>query len=185
MSSKYKVYDDQVPVFVTSTVVAWVDALSREWYKEIICASLKHCIDEKGLRLHAWVIMSNHYHLIISAQPGYRIGNLMRDSKKHTSKKIVTAIAQNVEESRKKWMLNMFRFYGDNNNANEKYQFWQEEYHPVTLDTQAKLVDRFNYLHANPVKAGIVWLPQHYKYSSAIDYYEEKPSLLPLEKLVL
>lgn len=109
----------------------------------------------------------------------------MRDTKKHTSKKIVAAIAQNVEESRKKWMLNMFRFYGESNNANEEYQFWQEEYHPVNLDTQEKLMERFNYLHDNPVKAGIVWLPQHYKYSSAMDYYMEKPGLLPLEKLVL
>lgn len=185
MSSKYKVYDHEIPIFVTSTTVGWVDALSREQYKEIVCKSLLHCIDKKGLLLHAWVIMSNHIHLIISARPGYKIGNIMRDFKKFTSLEILAAIAANSHESRRKWMLNMFEFAGANNNSNEHYQFWQQEYHPVTLDTEEKLRDRFFYLHNNPVTAGIVWFPQHYKYSSAIDYFEEKPGLLPLAKLVL
>ena len=33
---------------------------------------------------------------------------------------------------------------------------------------------RLNYLHENPVRAGIVLEAAHYKYSSAIDYYEER-----------
>jgi len=185
MSSKYKVYDHQIPIFVTSTVVGWVDALSREWYKEIVCKSLLYCIENKGMKLHAWVIMSNHIHLIISAEPGYKVGNIMRDFKKFTSKKIIAAIEGNVQESRRKWMMNMFEFLGEKNNSNEQYQFWQQEYHPVTLDTVEKMNDRFAYLHNNPVTAGIVWLPQHYKYSSAIDYYEEKPGILPIVKLIL
>jgi putative transposase len=185
MSSKFKVYDDQIPVFVTSTVVGWVDALSREYYKEIICKSLIFCTEKKGLILHAWVIMSNHIHLFISAQPGYNIGNIMRDFKKYTSKKIVAAIKANAQESRRNWMLNLFEFTGANNSSNEQYQFWQQEYHPVTLDTAEKMFDRFNYLHNNPVTAGIVWLQQHYKYSSASDYFEEKPGLIPITKLML
>jgi hypothetical protein len=82
-------------------------------------------------------------------------------------------------------MLNMFGFYGKTNSNNEENQFWQEEYHPIMLDTQEKLIERFNYLHNNPVSSGLVWLPQHYKYSSAIDYLDEKPGLLPLDKLII
>ena len=185
MSSRYKVSDNQIPYFVTSTVVGWVDALSREQYKEIICKSLLFCIENKGLVLHAYVIMSNHVHLIISAAPGYHIGNIMRDFKKFTSKKIVLAIENNPQESRKKWLLNMFGYAGENNNSNEEYQFWQQEYHPVELDTPGKIVQRLKYLHENPLRAGIVWLPEHYKYSSAIDYYCDKPGLLPIEKLYI
>ena len=183
MSSRYKVHDDQMPYFVTSTVIGWIDALSREVYKEIVCKSLKHCMDEKGLRLHAWVIMPNHFHLIISAAPGFRLSNIMRDLKKFTSKRIVAEIAENPEESRKKWMLNMFEYAGKNNNSNEEYQFWQQDYHPVVLDTPEKLQQRLNYLHENPVRTGIVWRAEDYKYSSAIDYYVGSPGLLPIERL--
>lgn len=185
MSSAYKVSDDQIPHFVTSTVVGWVDALSREWYKEIICASLKHCIEKKGLLLHAWVIMPNHIHLIISYQNGYHIGGVMRDMKKFTSKKIVDAIAENGQESRRTWMLNMFGYAGRATGSTEESQFWQHEYHPVALDNAEKFRQRLNYLHENPVRAGIVWRPEEYKYSSAIDYYTVLPGLLPIARVDL
>ena len=185
MSSRYKVSDHQMPHFVTSTVVGWIDALSREWYKQIICDSLVYCQKEKGMILHAWVIMNNHIHLIISAQEGVRIGNLMRDFKKFTSKKIIKAIEENVQESRREWMLNMFRFAGRQNSNNEEMQFWQQDYHPVILDTEEKMRQRLNYLNENPVRTGIVWQAEHYKYSSAIDYYENKQGLIPITKLLV
>ncbi len=129
--------------------------------------------------------MSNHLHLIVKAQQGYNIGAIMRDFKKHTSKQIVSSIQRNEQESRKGWLLNMFAFTGANNNSNKEFQFWQQDYHPITLDSDEKLRDRFSYLHNNPVRAGVVWEPQHYKYSSATDYYENKRGLLPITKLIL
>ena len=184
MSSRCKVYYDQMPHFVTSTVVGWVDALSREMYKEIICDSLSHCISNIGLLLYALVIMPNHFHLIVSCKPGSEVKNVMRDLKKFTSRKIVKAIADNGQESRKEWMLNMFRFAASTNSGAEEYQFWQHDYHPIALTDQEKSMQRLKYLHENPVRAGIVWQPEDYKYSSATDYYTKMPGLLPLDLLV-
>ena len=183
MSSKYKVLDDQLPNFVTATVVGWVDALSRELYKEIICKSLVFCSEKKGLQLHAWVIMPNHLHLIISCAQGHFIKDVMRDFKKYTSRQIVKAILENDHESRKEWMLNLFAFAGRSNNSTDDYQFWQSDYHPVILDTPAKITGRLDYLHENPVRAGIVWNPQDYKYSSAVDYYTQSMGILPIIRL--
>ncbi|MBS1584435.1 MAG: transposase [Bacteroidetes bacterium] len=185
MSSRYKVHDDQLPHFVTSTVIGWVDALTRDLYKDIICESLVYCTEEKGLLLHAWVIMSNHIHLVVSAKDGYAISAIMRDFKKHTSKTILEAIENNIQESRRTWMLNMFGYAGRNNNSNKDFQFWQQDYHPVALDNAEKTQQKLTYLHENPVRAGIVWEAQHYKYSSAIDYYLDKPGLLPISRLIL
>jgi hypothetical protein len=78
----------------------------------------------------------------------------------------------------------LFRFAGNSNNANERYQFWQQDYHPVALTNADIASQRLNYLHENPVRAGIVWEPQHYKYSSAGDYYNNTPGLLKLEMLL-
>ena len=100
MSSKYKVGEDAIPHFVTFTVVGWVDVFSRERYKEIFCESLQYCQKEKALNLHAWVIMTNHVHLIFSLNSG-RIMELVRDIKKFTSKEIIKAIEENQQESRR------------------------------------------------------------------------------------
>ena len=68
MSSKYKIGEDAIPHFVTFTVVGWIDVFSREMYKEKMLESRNFCIQKKGLVVYAWIIMTNHVHLIISSQ---------------------------------------------------------------------------------------------------------------------
>lgn len=182
MSSKYKVGEDALPHFVTFSVVGWVDVFSRESYKEIFVNSLKYCQEHKGLNLHAWVVMTNHVHLIISSSSN-KIEHLVRDIKKYSSKQIVAAIQENPTESRKEWMLNLFSYAGRNNSNNKEYQFWKQDYHPIELDNHEKLKQRLDYLHENPVRSGLVWEPWHYKYSSAIDYFTKEQGLLKIEKL--
>jgi putative transposase len=182
MSSKYKVAESAQPHFVTFTVVGWIDVFSRALYKDILVNSLQYALEHKGLALHAWVIMTNHAHLIISSQSN-KLENIVRDVKKYTSKQIIKAIQENVEESRKDWMLNLFGFTGRNNNNNKDFQFWKQDYHPITLDTGEKLRQRLNYLHENPVRSGLVWEPWHYRYSSAIDYWTNEKGVLAIEQL--
>jgi len=100
MSSKYKVGEDAIPHFVTFTVVGWIDVFSREVYKEKMLASLNFCIQEKGLVVHAWIIMTNHVHLIISTSDN-KIADIVRDIKKYTSRQLIEWFTQNPQESRK------------------------------------------------------------------------------------
>ena len=182
MSSKYKVGEDAIPHFVTFTVVGWIDVFSRECYKEIFVNSLGYCEEHKGMELHAWIIMTNHVHLIMSSQIN-KIEHIVRDIKKFTSKQIIKAIQEHPGESRKEWMLNIFSFTGRHNNDNKDFQFWKQDYHPIELNNNEKLKQRLDYLHENPVRAGLVWEPWHYKYSSAIDYYTNEHGLLKIEHL--
>jgi REP element-mobilizing transposase RayT len=68
--------------FLTLTVTDWVDIFTRPAYKHIITDSLAYCQLEKGLILHAWVIMSNHIHLIASTKDGINLSDILRDLKK-------------------------------------------------------------------------------------------------------
>ena len=92
MSSRYKVSEDWLPHHLTFTVIHWIDVFNRSAYKDIVIGSLQFCIEKKGLMLHAWVIMPNHIHLIASMQERFKMSDFVRDFKKYTSKKIVTAI---------------------------------------------------------------------------------------------
>ena len=182
MSSRYKIHDDYKPHFITSTVVRWIDALSRPVYKDIIVDSLRFSIENKGLRLYSWVIMSNHFHIIASAEDNHSLAGTIRDIKKFTSNKLLKAIATNPQESRREWMMKVFEYDGSHNNSNERFQFWQQGLHPIELSTDAMFFERFNYVHENPVKAGLVRQPQDYVYSSAIDHYENRKGLLSLRE---
>ena len=183
MSTKYKTGDDLLPHFITFSVVEWIDALTRNEHKDIFIESLKHCTKEKGMQLNAWILMTNHVHLIMSAKKDFIISNILRDLKKYTSKQIFHAIEENPKESRREWMIYMFERAGKRNSNNKDFQFWQQNNHPIELSTPAMLKQKLDYLHENPVRAGIVYEPQDYVYSSAIDYYTTRKGLIEIQHL--
>jgi REP element-mobilizing transposase RayT len=121
----YKIRNQSAIHFVTFAVVEWVDVFTRKDYRDIILESIRFCQKEKGLLLHSWCIMSNHLHLIVSAKDS-NLSDILRDFKKFTSKQIITAIENNPGESRKEWMLNIFRQQGSKNSRNSEYQFWRQ-----------------------------------------------------------
>jgi len=167
MSRKYKFRNPEAIYFVTFTTVNWIDVFTRPMYKDIVVESLNYCIKNKGLVVYAWVIMSNHVHLVIERR-SVALEDVMRDLKKYTSREILKAIEENPQESRKAWMLWMFERAGK---KNSKYQFWQQHNQPVELTLQAYAIDgSIDYIHNNPVKAGFVLRPEDYPYSSAVDF---------------
>ncbi len=166
----YKIRDENAAHFLTFAVVEWVDVFTRSLYCDIVVDSLRYCVANKGLRLHAWIIMPNHMHLIASAEEGTKLSDFLRDFKKHTSAKVVEAIEKNATESRRNWMLWIFKKAGERNPRNKGHQFWQQENHPVELRTDEMLFQRLNYLHNNPVRSGMVREAEHYVHSSALDY---------------
>jgi putative transposase len=180
MSERYKAPLAFQPYFVTCTIREWADVFTRNVYRDIIVSSLKHCIDKKQLQLHAWAIMSNHVHLIVSAASEKALGGIMRDFKKYTSVEICKAIEDNQQESRRKWLLNIFSFNAKLSNKHENYTFWQEGYHPVELSTSEMVEQRLRYLHENPVRAGWVYKAEDYLYSSAAAYAGYPDDRLPL-----
>ena len=170
MSRKYKISDNQQLYFLTFAVVRWIDVFTRKEYKDILIESLRYCQKSKGLELYAFCIMPNHVHLIARAEEGKNLSEILRDLKKFTSTQIIQAISGNLQESRCEWMLWLFRAAGQNNPKNTNNQFWQHENHPIELTDNFLVEQRLNYLHQNPVRAGLCFAPEEYVYSSASQY---------------
>lgn len=159
--------------FLTMTVVDWVDIFTRPIYKNIVVDSLQYCQKEKGLDIYAWVLMTNHLHLIASAKEGSNLSDFLRDFKKFTSKKIVEAIS-NEPESRKQWMLYRFNYNGFWHPKNQQFKFWQDGNEAKEIHTNEFLFQKLHYIHDNPVRASIVEYPEEYLYSSARNYVGKK-----------
>lgn len=94
--------------------------------------------------------MTNHVHLIISAKQGYLLKHILRDFKKFTSKKIISAIKEHPLESRKEWLLEKFI-------TQEGTRFWQVGSHPIELWSNSVISQKLDYLHNNPVEEGLVF----------------------------
>ncbi len=169
--SGYRISDQHALHFVTFTIVEWIDVFTRRVYRDIVLDSLRYCQASKGLHVHAWVIMSNHVHAILST-PETELSDVIRDFKGHTSKAIVKAVQQE-NESRREWMLVRFTMNAIATARNDKFKVWTHDNHPLQLQSYT-IKQRVEYIHQNPVRAGWVDQPRDYLYSSARDYQDEQ-----------
>ena len=183
MSLKYKFRNPDGIYFVTFAVVGWIDVFTRDVYREIFIDSLNWSIKNKGLVVYAWVLMTNHVHLIVAKKGENKLEDIFRDIKKYTSVKITACIKRNNTESRKEWMLRLFMENGRVNTQNKKYQFWQHGNHPIELDNNKMIEQKLEYLHNNPVEHGFVNSKDSYNWSSALDYEGIKGPVI-IEKLI-
>ncbi len=170
MSRKYKIRDQERLYLVTFTIVEWIDLFTRKQYKDILIESLKYCQNNKGLDLCAFCIMSIHIHLIIGRSSEPTIEAIIRDFKKFTSTEILKSIQTSQDESRKEFLLYHFRKAGAKNPNNTNFQLWQQHNHPIELNTNERISECLNYIHQNPVVAGLVYSAENYVYSSASNY---------------
>ena len=99
MSLAYKIHKQEAAYYLTLQVVRWVDIFSRKTYRDILVKSLNYCVQEKGLEIFSYVIMSNHLHLLARASKG-NLSDVLRDFKRHTSRMILLAVQQQPESRR-------------------------------------------------------------------------------------
>jgi putative transposase len=168
-SENYIIQDQNALYFLTFPIVEWVDIFTRPGYKNIIVDSLNYCIENKGLTVYAWCLMTNHLHLVARAKDGYRLSDVIRDFKKFTAKKIIEMIKEEPE-SRREWLLYRFSFAGKFDNRIKNYKVWQDTSHPIILEDHELIDQKINYIHDNPVRAMIVQNSEDYLLSSACDY---------------
>lgn len=176
MSRNYKFHNKEGLYFVSFAVVYWIDIFVRELYCEKIIESLTYCQKEKGMEIAAWCIMPSHIHLIFRAKNN-NPSDIIRDFKRHTSKVIQKTITENIQESRKEWMLWMMERAAKKNSNVKHRQFWQQHNKPIELWSNEVIEQKIDYILNNPIAAGFVTEVCDWKYSSAKTFSGEKGML--------
>jgi REP element-mobilizing transposase RayT len=172
MGEAYQVSDQYATYFLTFQVVGWADVFSRKEYRDIVLDSFSYCRTNKHLLVHAYVIMTNHIHCILSSENG-SLSSTIRDLKKYIARQIINSIRESNSESRKEWLLLVFEYHAKYNKRADKYQLWTHENHAVELSSNSMIESRLEYIHLNPVEAGWVECPEDYLYSSARNYMDD------------
>ena len=147
------------PQFYTATIEGWDHLLKEEKYKFIILNSLKFLTQNNRVKINAYVIMSNHIHLIWQATGGHSLKEVQTAFKKYTSQHFIKTLEE--ENNLEKYEVNK---------ADRKHHFWKRNSLGTELFTPAVFIQKLNYIHYNPVRAELCSLPEEYKYSSANFY---------------
>lgn len=176
MRSRYEIYNNEGLFFITSTIVEWIPIFTSSKYFDIVIDSTKYCQDNKGLKVYAYVILDNHFHMIVKDDS---LSETMKSLKSYTAQKIV----EQLQDDRKIWLLNQLEFYKLKHKKESSHQVWQESFHPQEILTDEMLEQKIDYIHFNPVKRGLVTEPEHWRYSSAGFYYTGTNGLIKIDNL--
>lgn len=145
MSRKYKFYNKSGLYFISFATVNWIDVFTRQVYFDVLADSVSYCRKEKGMELYCYCFVPSHIHFIFRSS-NEQPSELLRDFKRHTSRKMLEAIQNNPQESRKEWLLWMFERAGKKNATTSNYQFWQQHNKTIELWTE-KVIKQKNRLY--------------------------------------
>lgn len=174
--SIWKVHNEISTYFITTTIVRWMPVFREDEYFKIIAESLNYCFMNKGLKIHGYVIMLDHVHLLVSSENN--LSDIVRDFKSYTSKQILGLLKRKNEEL----MLEIFSMAASKKKRNQAYKVWQSGFHPIGIETDKFYLQKLDYIHMNPVRKGYVVKPEHWYYSSASFYAGTKNCLVEIVK---
>ena len=89
MSTGYQIVEQDALHYVTFQVVKWIDVFTHKVYRDIVIDSLKYCQTNKGLEIYAFVIMSNHIHILLRGDIG-KLSDTIREFKSPSPRGYIT-----------------------------------------------------------------------------------------------
>lgn len=149
------------PKFFTATYKDWLPVLQDNTCKDIIINSLKFLVEKERFRVLGFVIMNNHLHLVWQMMGDHKQEALQRDFLKFTAQQIKFYLQKNDPALLEKCMVQA---------KDRQYQICKRNALSIDIYSQEVMLQKLNYTHLNPVKAGLESLPEQYLYSSASFY---------------
>jgi len=163
--------------FVTTTVVAFGRVFTGPTYCDILIANIKHYQEVYSFRIYGYVIMPSHFHWIIDVEPALgSLSDIMRDIKKYSAWDLMEALQRDGRQA-------LTRLFAAEGSAlrKQRRKFWMRRFDDEVIRNGGMLRTKLQYIHNNPVSAGIVENEEDYLCSSARNYILGDHSIIRVE----
>ena len=121
--------------------------------------------------------MPSHFHIILCLHPCKgMVSDIMRDIKKYSAWDILDAI----EDDGQVELVKLFR-QAAVGISGQRRKLWMPRFDDQVIRSREMMLTKLEYIHANPVRAGLVTDPVDYKYSSARNYILGDQSVLEVD----
>ncbi|MCA9238744.1 MAG: transposase [Planctomycetales bacterium] len=163
-----RIYDQEKHAqFVTFSCYRRRRMLDCEALRNALLELLAQKLNEYCGICSGYVVMPDHVHTIIWFEEPGELSRFMKSWKQTSSmklKRVLRGVAPKYASQIP---------HGD--------PFWQPKYYPFNLYSLKKAEEKLDYMHMNPVTAGLVKRATDWKSSSARHYLLGEPSVVPLE----
>ncbi|MXV53082.1 transposase [Pedobacter sp. HMF7647] len=148
--------------FFTATCLNWQPLLKEERHQQIVLESLQFHVRESRIWIYAYVIMPNHVHVLWRKQDEWIDKSVQQQFLKFTAQQIKFNLIKHFPQDLKKYRSTQ---------SDRMYHFWERRPYKATMFTREIIEQKIDYIHNNPVEAGLCELPEQYRLSSAMYYY--------------
>jgi REP element-mobilizing transposase RayT len=163
--------------YVTIVVHNRLPLFTRPSFVIPLYDSLNFYRHKQDFKLLGYVIMPDHVHLILWPFGPATVSDIMRDYKKFTSTRLIRqAEAEQIEA----WTSAFERAGRETGRSQNKV--WQDSYWDVNIYSERFVRQKLDYLHSNPVRAGLVEKPEDYVYSSYRNYVYGEEWLIEIDR---
>lgn len=129
-----------------------------------------------------WVLMPDHFHLLIRPEPSETTPLIMKRLKERTAVMILRTLRENAQHPWCGKMRERFRLPPSVHDESY-YRLWQRRFFPFNVYSRKKVEEKLNYMHNNPVTRGLVKQPGDWPYSSWRFYFLGDASLLAMDRV--
>jgi len=165
---KRRIYDDELHAqFVTFSCYRRRRLLDHPQTGQIVIALLASELETRSGVCSGFVIMPDHVHAIVWLPEPGQLSSLMKQWKQRSSLQL------------KRFLRGRLRQYA--RSTDQKDPFWQPRYYPFNLYSEKKAREKLDYMHMNPVRAGLVEKPCDWAHSSASYYQRDESVGVPIE----
>ena len=152
--------------FTTATINDWQNLLYRQSMIDIVMHSLGFLVENGRCQIYAFVIMPNHIHLIWHVCDSYKLSDLKYGLFSYTAHEFRRHLLESDSMELENYKSRL---------ADRRYNFWIKSPFDIPTVSEPFLLQKLDYIHRNPSKAGLVNNPWEYKYSSASSYRAGRP----------
>ncbi len=167
MSDRRRSYTDQRYVhFVTFSIFRRRRLLDLDQPKRITLRVLNYQLEALSAKRLGFVLMPDHVHGLIWLSESNQLRRFLHGWKWISSFEI------------RRWYAEQARNYSARFGQGDR--FWQPKYHAFQIYSEQKLTEKLDYMHQNPVRAGLVQAAVDRPWSSARWYLRHQSVGVPI-----
>jgi len=155
--------------FVTGNIIDRIPIFKDEQYCNGFLEELRGQLTKGPSKLISWVLMPEHFHLIVNPQDG-DIKGFVGSLKSLTANRL--------------WKVSQHPgFVREQPDSDGSiHQVWQDSFKALPLWSSWMIWQKINYIHANPVKAGLVKSAKGYRWSSFRAFYHDSKEPIAIDQ---
>jgi REP element-mobilizing transposase RayT len=159
MAHRFLISHDSPVLYITVVTKDRLPVFRKDQMRGVVCGAIEEARKSAGFLLFAYVIMIDHMHLLTSRQSS--TSDVLRVLKGVTARRVIDYLKENNH------LRSLTKLEHQERDRNYRYSLWQTEKNVLPIFSEGMFMEKLNYIHQNPVRAGLVKRATDYRWSSA------------------